>query len=190
MLCLVVFIFLALYLTTSQRNYPFWYHILPKNLMKDEMLKNHPQIVLFRPEIPQNTGNIGRLAAATGCRMHLIKPFGFSTTDKNLRRAGLDYWPFLDLEIHDNLDKLMALSKSPPALITKFGKKSYTEIPKETDFIVFGQETSGLPDEVMQKYADHQYSIPMFHEGVRSLNLSNSVAIIVYKLLEKHQNEK
>lgn len=152
------------------------------------MLKNHPQIILYQPEIPQNTGNIGRLTAATGCRMHLIKPFGFKTEDKNLRRPGLDYWPFLDLEIHENLPTLLSREAEPPALITKFGSKPYTEIPVNTRFLLFGRETKGLPDSLLNQYKDHQYYIPMYHEGVRSLNLANAVSIVVYDLLRRvHQ---
>ena len=149
------------------------------------MIKNHPQICLYRPEIPQNTGNIGRLMAGTGCRMHLITPFGFSMSDKNLRRPGLDYWPFLDLEIHDDLEKLIRSLDGKVAFLSKFGKKSYTEIPADTELVVFGQETKGLPDWVHEKYKDDLYSIPMFHSGVRSLNLSNTVALVTYEQLRK-----
>ncbi len=149
------------------------------------MIKNHPQICLYRPEIPQNTGNIGRLMAGTGCRMHLITPFGFSMSDKNLRRPGLDYWPFLDLEIHDDLEKLIQSLDGKVAFLSKFGKKSYTEIPADTELVVFGQETKGLPDWVHEKYKDDLYSIPMFHSGVRSLNLSNTVALVTYEQLRK-----
>ena len=149
------------------------------------MIKNHPQICLYRPEIPQNTGNIGRLMAGTGCRMHLITPFGFSMSDKNLRRPGLDYWPFLDLEIHDDLEKLIQRLDGKVAFLSKFGKKSYTEIPEDCELVVFGQETKGLPDWVHEKYKDDLYSIPMFHSGVRSLNLSNTVALVTYEQLRK-----
>lgn len=147
------------------------------------MIVHHPEIVLYQPEIPQNTGNIGRLAAATGCRLHLIRPFGFSTDDKNLRRPGLDYWPFLDLEIGDSLPA----PEQPQhlALFTKTATKPYTQLPQDVRYIVFGRETSGLPSELLTALPEQCYSIPMFHSGVRSLNLANAVAIIVYHLLAR-----
>ena len=129
------------------------------------MIRNHPQICLFQPEIPQNTGNIGRLAAASGCRLHLIKPFGFRPDDKNLLRPGLDYWPFLDLEIHDDLDGLLSLFRPKSfAFFSKKAKKVYYDMPLETELILFGRETSGFPDELFQKYPDSFYSIPIYHQ--------------------------
>lgn len=146
------------------------------------MLAHHPEIVLYQPEIPQNTGNIARLAAATGCRLHLIRPFGFGTADKNLRRPGLDYWPYLDLEIAS------ALPGKPEqrAFFTKSATKPYTALPATSRFIVFGKETKGLPAEMLDAHREQCYKIPMFHSGVRSLNLANAVAIIVYHLLAQH----
>lgn len=144
------------------------------------MLKGHPQICLFRPEIPQNTGNIGRLVAATQSRLHLIRPFGFSASDKNLRRAGLDYWPFLDLEIHDDLEILLQRFAGRFAYFSTKGKKLYTEVPVETDLLIFGQETKGLPPWVFEKWPEQAYKIPIFHEGVRSLNLANAVSVVLY----------
>lgn len=150
------------------------------------MRRDHPQICLFQPEIPQNTGSIARLAAATSCRLHLIKPFGFSTSDKNLRRPGLDYWPFLDLEIHENLEQLLALFPQKNfAFFSKFGTRPYAAMPVNTDLIIFGRETTGLPDSLHEKYPDLFYTIPMFHPGVRSLNLSNAASIVTYHLLDK-----
>lgn len=146
------------------------------------MLAHHPEIVLYQPEIPQNTGNIARLAAATACRLHLIRPFGFSTADKNLRRPGLDYWPYLDLEIHDQLPG----QPHERALFTKTATKPYTELPADVRFIVFGRETKGLPPELLAEHQEQCYQIPMFHAGVRSLNLANAVAIIAYHLLARH----
>ena len=148
------------------------------------MIKNHPQVCLFRPEIPQNTGNIGRLCAATQSRLHLIKPFGFSPSDKNLRRAGLDYWPYLDVEIHETPEQLF--SKFDPkkiAFFSKFATKSYTKMPHDVELIIFGQETKGLPDSIRKEYSDSLYSLPMFHPKVRSFNLANSVAIAVHHIL-------
>lgn len=148
------------------------------------MKKDHLHICLYKPEIPQNAGNIGRLAAATQCRLHLIRPLGFSTDDKNLRRAGLDYWPFLDLEIHDSFEDFMSLFKEDE--VAFFSKKSvgpYTEMPSKIKALVFGQETKGLPEDLHKKYGKNFYTIPMFHEGVRSLNLANSVSIVTYHKL-------
>ena len=148
------------------------------------MKKDHIHICLYKPEIPQNTGNIGRLVAATQCRLHLIRPFGFSTEDKNLRRAGLDYWPFLDLEIHDSFEDFMSLfEKDEVAFFSKLATKSYVEMPKKIRALVFGQETKGFPEEFHKKYRDYLYKIPMFHDGVRSLNLANSVSIVTYHKL-------
>lgn len=144
------------------------------------MLPGHPHICLYQPEIPQNTGNIGRLAAGSGCRLHLIKPFGFTASDKNLRRAGLDYWPFLDLEIHNDLDTLLTLFPGKVAFLSKRGPRPYTEIPAATELLIFGRETTGLPPELHRQYADAFFHIPMFHAGVRSLNLANTVAVVVY----------
>jgi tRNA (cytidine/uridine-2'-O-)-methyltransferase len=144
------------------------------------MKNNHLHICLFRPEIPQNTGSTARLAAATQCRLHLIKPLGFDTSDRNLRRAGLDYWPYLDLEIHDSLEQFLEISKGPIALMSKHGTKHYTEIPADCRTIIFGQETKGLPDEVRAKHHEKLYRLPMFHPQVRSINLASAVAIVTY----------
>jgi len=157
------------------------------------MIPNHPQICLFQPEIPQNAGNIGRLAAGTGSRLHMVQPFGFSTIDKNLRRAGLDYWPFLDLEVHENLEDLLSRFPNPSkqvAFYSKFGKKSYWDAPKETELLIFGRETSGLPEELHQRFPDSFYSIPMYHPGVRSLNLANAVSIVVYDRIAKAKESR
>ncbi len=150
------------------------------------MKPGHPQIALFQPEIPQNTGSIARLAAATCCRMHLIRPLGFSMSDKNLRRPGLDYWPFLDLEIHQDLGSLLA--QFPPqrvAFFSKFASRPYHQMPNDVELLVFGRETTGLPDALHHRYPELFYGIPMFHPGVRSLNLSNAVSIVTYHLLER-----
>ena len=152
------------------------------------MLLGHPKICLYQPEIPQNTGNIARLSAATGSRLCLIQPFGFSTDDKNLERPGLDYWPYLDLEIHETIDELLELHSGKIAFYSKKATKPYTECPKSTELLVFGQESKGLPDSILEAYPDQQYRIPIFHPGVRSLNLANAVSIAVYhqiNLLEK-----
>ena len=148
------------------------------------MKQHHLHICLYRPEIPQNTGTIGRLAAAMQCRLHLIRPFGFSISDKHLKRAGLDYWPYLDLEIHESIDDFLSLF--PPtqlAFLSKKAGKPYTKIPAYRKCLVFGQETSGLPDFLWEKYPDQFYNIPMFHKEVRSINLANSVSIVSYHQL-------
>lgn len=148
--------------------------------------KSHPHICLFQPEIPQNTGNIARLCAATASRMHIIRPLGFDTQDKNLRRPGLDYWPYLDLEVHDSIEELFRwIPPERAAFLSTKGDKPYTEIPKEKDLLIFGRETAGLPPEIHERYPDSFYTIPMYHPEVRSLNLANSVSIVLYDKLAK-----
>lgn len=149
------------------------------------MLLGHPHIVLYQPEIPQNTGSIGRLAAGTGCRLHLVRPFGFSASDKNLRRAGLDYWPFLDLEIHDDLDEVLKLRAGKFAFLSKKAERSFWDMPPAIDTFVFGRETSGLPPVLAQRFPELFYQIPMYHAGVRSQNLANAVSVVVYDRLRR-----
>ena len=152
------------------------------------LLAQHPQICLYQPEIPQNVGNIARLAAATQARLHLVGPLGFSTSDKEVRRPGLDYWPYLDMEYHRNLKGLLAgYPKGSVAFFSKSAAPSHWELPENVKLLVFGRETSGLPQELHETYREHFYSIPMYHPGVRSLNLSNAVAIVLYHLLGKGQ---
>jgi tRNA (cytidine/uridine-2'-O-)-methyltransferase len=147
------------------------------------VILHHPEVCLYRPEIPQNTGNIGRLCAATQCRLHLISPFAFSSDDKNLRRAGLDYWPFLDLEVHDDLQVLLDRFGSDVGFLSTKGKRCYTEMPHNVRLLVFGQETKGLPAWVHERYSDNMWRIPIYHSGVRSLNVANTVSIMLYKQL-------
>lgn len=149
------------------------------------MKEGHPQICLIHPEIPQNTGAIGRLAAGAGCRLHLITPLSFSLSDRDLLRPGLDYWPYLDLEIHDHYEPLFERVGAKVALLTKFAEKPHTAIPTDTELIVFGRETTGLPKELRDAYAEQCYRIPMFHSGVRSLNLANAVSVVIYDQLAK-----
>ena len=139
-------------------------------------------IVLYEPEIPQKTGNIARTCAATGSVLHLIKPLGFSLEDKYLKRAGLDYWRMMRYEVHENFEEL--LEKYPGArmhfLSTK-APRSYTEAAYgPDDFLVFGRETRGLPESLLSRVYDRCLRIPMV-PGARSLNLSNSVAIVLYE---------
>lgn len=144
-------------------------------------------IVLYQPEIPQNTGNIARTCAATGTSLHMIEPFGFSIDDKHLKRAGLDYWHLLHVQRYQNFD--MCKQRYPNARFlyssTK-AKKAYTEIQYQPDdFLVFGPETRGLPEELLQAEYEHTIRIPMIHEA-RSLNLSNAVAIVLYEALRQN----
>ncbi|HBS57976.1 MAG: tRNA (uridine(34)/cytosine(34)/5-carboxymethylaminomethyluridine(34)-2'-O)-methyltransferase TrmL [Bacillota bacterium] len=143
-------------------------------------------IVLVEPEIPQNTGNIARLCAATGCKLHLVRPLGFSVDDKYLKRAGLDYWHLVDIFYHDSFADLQAQfpGKSFYLNTTKAGKR-HTEICYGAgDFLVFGKETKGLSPDILRQYPENQVRIPMIAEA-RSLNLSNAVAVVVYEALRQ-----
>ena len=145
-------------------------------------------IVLFEPEIPSNTGNISRTCAITGCALHLIKPLGFSIDDKHLKRAGLDYWHLLNLEIHENLDDFLeTYGNQRIFLATTKAEQHYDEVLfQDGDFIMFGRETAGLPQMLHDRYAEHRIKIPMLNNAAaRSLNLSNSAAIIVYEALRQ-----
>ncbi len=143
-------------------------------------------IVLIEPEIPQNTGNISRTCAVTGTSLHLVGKLGFSTDDKYLKRSGLDYWNLLDIHYHDSFEELTALYPDGRFFFasTKAGNV-YTEVSyQESDFLVFGKETKGLPEELLQAHLPQCIRIPMINEA-RSLNLSNSVAIILYEALRQ-----
>ncbi|MBA1334874.1 MAG: tRNA (cytidine(34)-2'-O)-methyltransferase [Firmicutes bacterium] len=145
-------------------------------------------IVLVEPEIPQNTGNIVRTCAATGSTLHLVKPLGFSTDDKHLKRAGLDYWHLVDIRYYDSFQSLKEMyNEATYYFATTKGKRLYTEPAyKEGDFLVFGKETAGLPKEIIDANRDYCIRIPMVENtAARSLNLSNSVAIIVYEALRQ-----
>ena len=144
-------------------------------------------IVLLEPEIPQNTGNIARTCAATGAALHLIKPLGFEIDDRKLKRAGLDYWHELDITYYENLEDFNA--KNPDAQIYYFSTKApraYTEIEYPTPvFLMFGKETKGLPEPLLEANLERTVRIPM-REHLRSLNLSNSVAVGVYEVFRQH----
>ena len=145
-------------------------------------------IILFNPEIPPNTGNIMRLAANTGTTLHLIKPLGFNLNDNTLKRAGLDYKKDADFFIYDNLNLcLKSISFNQIYALTKFAKKSFSNVNfKKNDCLLFGSETSGLPDNIIRQIKDaNQLRIPMVAKS-RSLNLSNSVAITVYEALRQN----
>ena len=142
-------------------------------------------IILHEPEIPQNTGNIGRTCVATGTSLHLIEPLGFKIDDKSLKRAGMDYWKDLDVHYYTNFQDF--LNKNPNANIymaTTKALNTYSDIKfKDDDFIMFGSEGSGIPEEILLHYKDIR--IPML-EQYRSLNLSNSVAIVLYEALRQN----
>lgn len=143
-------------------------------------------IVLVEPQIPQNTGNISRTCAVTGAKLHLIKPFGFDISDKHLKRAGLDYWDKLDITYYDNLQNFF--EKNPDGnfyYFTTKGKNVHSDIKyPNNSFLIFGREDAGLPEELLYKNPDNCVRIPMRNE-LRSLNLSNSVAISVYEVLRQ-----
>jgi tRNA (cytidine/uridine-2'-O-)-methyltransferase len=146
-------------------------------------------IVLYQPLIPANTGNIARSCAGTGVKLHLIRPLGFSTDDKMLKRAGLDYWEHVDLTYYDSLQELFdRYSEGEFYYITKFGTKTYSSFDfsdsGKDHFFVFGQETTGLPKELIEQNLDHCLRIPM-NEHIRSLNLSNTAAILMYEALRQ-----
>lgn len=143
-------------------------------------------IVLVEPEIPQNTGNIARTCAATGARLHIVKPMGFTPTDKHLKRAGLDYWYLLDITYYEDLNDFFEKNKGGNFYYfsTKAPRK-YTDIEyPDKCFIVFGKETKGLPEKLLHDNPETTVRIPMKGE-IRSLNLSNSVAIAVYEILRQ-----
>ncbi|MBR5429105.1 MAG: tRNA (uridine(34)/cytosine(34)/5-carboxymethylaminomethyluridine(34)-2'-O)-methyltransferase TrmL [Firmicutes bacterium] len=143
-------------------------------------------IVLVEPEIPNNTGNISRTCSVTGSTLHLVRPLGFSTDDKHLKRAGLDYWQYLDLHYWDSFAELQAAYSDGRFWYcsTKAGHH-YTEAAfAADDFLVFGKETKGLPEELLRAHADQAIRIPM-RPSIRSLNLANSVAIVLYEALRQ-----
>ena len=145
-------------------------------------------IVLFQPEIPQNTGNIARSCAATNTPLHLIKPLGFSIDDKHVKRAGLDYWSLLDLHVYESFEEFLEQNNNPKVYLSSTkATKVYSDFAFEQDcFIMFGRETKGLPEEIMDQYSETSMRIPMANEEkARSLNLSNSVAIVLYEALRQ-----
>jgi tRNA (cytidine/uridine-2'-O-)-methyltransferase len=146
-------------------------------------------IVLVHPEIPPNTGSIARLCAATGIRLHLVRPLGFSLDDRYLKRAGLDYWPHVDLRVHDGWEEFVgAEHPTAPLCFSARAQVPYTAAPLTQPaplYLVFGGETKGLPAEIRAAHADATYCIPIFTPHVRSLNLSNAVAIVAYEALRQ-----
>lgn len=144
-------------------------------------------IVLVEPEIPMNTGNIARTCAATCSRLHLVKPLGFDISDKAVKRAGLDYWSMVDLTVYESLEDLFSRNPSPDLwLATTKAPQSYAEATfRPGCWLFFGKETAGLPPSFREQYADRCVRIPM-RDGARSLNLSNSVAVMTYEALRQH----
>ena len=144
-------------------------------------------IVFVEPEIPPNTGTTARLCAATQSAFHLVGPLGFSLEDRYLKRAGLDYWPYVDLHVYESWSAF--LDRRPPGRLIAFSaraQRSYTEVHYQPDdLLVFGSETRGLSEAIRTEYADTLYTIPMQGEHVRSLNLSNAAAIVLYEALRQ-----
>lgn len=144
-------------------------------------------IGLFSPQIPANTGNIGRLCVGIRARLHLIRPFGFQISDRNAQRAGLDYWQYLDYQIHDSWHDF-PLTDFNFYLVTKFGQKYYTDVKFQPgDLLLFGSETKGLPAVVRQKYADRCIKIPIIGD-IRAYNLANSVAMVAMEAFRQNHH--
>lgn len=142
-------------------------------------------IVLVEPQIPQNTGNISRTCAVTGAKLHLVRPLGFEVTDKNLKRAGLDYWNELDITYYNGLEDFFLKNSGNFYYFTTKGKNTYSKISfPDNCYLIFGREDAGLPEELLVKNPDTCLRIPM-RPRLRSLNLSNSVAVAVYEVLRQ-----
>ena len=139
-------------------------------------------IVLIEPEIPMNTGNIGRLSLASGSVLHLVKPFGFELNDSRLKRAGLDYWKYISVNIYEDMDEFFSINKDKNMVyLSSSGEKNYCSIQYKDDmFLVFGKESVGLPKNIIAANLDKLYKIPIYSSHVRSLNLANAVSIVVY----------
>lgn len=143
-------------------------------------------IVLHEPEIPQNTGNIARTCAATGATLHLIEPLGFKVDEKSVKRAGLDYWELLDVRTYKNFEEFLEKNNNPKIFMaTTKSKQTYVDVTYDEDsYIMFGKESAGIPEEILLNYKETSVRIPM-HKEARSLNLSNSVSIILYEALRQ-----
>ena len=150
----------------------------------------HIHIVLYQPEIPQNTGNVARTCAATGASLHLIRPLGFTIDDKKLKRAGLDYWDKLDITYYDGLEDFFEKNQNKKIYyFTTKAKNTYADVSYgDETYLMFGKESAGLPEELLIQHPDTAVRIPM-RDKLRSLNLSNSVAIAVYEVLRQQQFE-
>jgi tRNA (cytidine/uridine-2'-O-)-methyltransferase len=143
-------------------------------------------IVLVEPEIPNNTGNIGRLALATGANLHLVKPFGFELDNKRLKRAGLDYWQYISLTIYESIDDFFCINNDKNMVFfSSHGEQEHWSIDFKDDmFLIFGKESVGLPTEITDAYKNKLYKIPLYSTRIRSLNLANAVGIVVYEGLK------
>lgn len=144
-------------------------------------------IVLIEPEIPNNTGNIGRLALASGSNLHLVKPFGFEIDDTRLKRAGLDYWQYLSISYYESVDEFFKTNKHENMVfLSSHGTKNHWDIPfKDNLFLIFGKESVGLSKSIIKQYSDRLFKIPLYSKHVRSLNLANAVGIVVYEGLRQ-----
>jgi len=149
-------------------------------------------IVLMEPEIPTNTGNIGRLSLASGSKLHLVKPFGFEINDSRLKRAGLDYWKHLDPIIYDSVEAFFEQHKGKKMVfLSSHGTQDYGSIDYEDGlFLIFGKESSGLDEAMLNANREKVYKIPLFSEHIRSLNLSNAVSIVVYDGIQKTMKQE
>lgn len=148
-------------------------------------------IVLVEPEIPNNTGNIGRLSLATGCHLHLVKPFGFELSDARVKRAGLDYWKHVSLTIYESAaDFFTQHHDKKMVFLSSHGAKIYWDIPFEDElFFIFGKESKGLSTEFLKKHTEETYKIPIHSEHIRSINLANAVSVVVYEGLRNFSRE-
>lgn len=144
-------------------------------------------IVLIEPEIPNNTGNIGRLALATGSKLHLVKPFGFEIDDKRLKRAGLDYWQHLEVMYYNNITHFFEENNSAKMVfLSSHGTKHHWDIDfTDNIFLIFGKESVGLPKPLIEKHKNQLFKIPMYSKNIRSLNIANAVSIVVYEGLRQ-----
>ena len=144
-------------------------------------------IVLIEPEIPNNTGNIGRLALASGSNLHLVKPFGFEIDDTRLKRAGLDYWKHLSVNYYENIDDFFSKHVDKKMVfLSSHGTKKHWDIDFEDDmFVIFGKESVGLPKYLIENYSSKLFKIPLFSNHIRSLNLANAVGIVIYEGLKQ-----
>tara|TARA_Y100000385_G_scaffold197533_1_gene204470 strand:+ start:352 stop:804 length:453 start_codon:yes stop_codon:yes gene_type:complete len=144
-------------------------------------------IVLFEPEIPNNTGNIGRLALATNSVLHLVGPLGFELTDSKLKRAGLDYWKYLSVQFYKNIDEFYSTNPENNFIyLSSHATQSHYSIPfQENMYLVFGKESIGLPKEIIEKNPANSFKIPIYNKKIRSLNLANAISIVVYEGLRQ-----